>query len=112
MKLSLRVLVISLEYPPCSIGGYEVMCAQVCQWLEQRGHDVQVSDLDRQMERIQTSIGVASKQLATCYGQTSGDAVEGLRHPKGCTARSIRCLQASGSVNKINDAIGHRWGCL
>src|SRR5258708_989613 len=42
MKPSLRVLVISLEYPPCSIGGYEVMCAQVCQWLQQRGHDVQV----------------------------------------------------------------------
>jgi len=42
MKHSLRVLVISLEYPPCSIGGYEVMCAQVCQRLEQRGHDVQV----------------------------------------------------------------------
>ena len=42
MKRSLRVLAISLEYPPCSIGGYEVMCAQVCEWLHQRGHDVQV----------------------------------------------------------------------
>jgi glycogen synthase len=42
MKHSLRVLVISLEYPPCSIGGYEVMCAQVCAWLHQSGHDVQV----------------------------------------------------------------------
>ncbi len=42
MKRSLRVLAISLEYPPCSIGGYEVMCAQVCEWLRQRGHDVQV----------------------------------------------------------------------
>ncbi len=30
MKRSLHVLTISLEYPPCSIGGYEVMCAQVC----------------------------------------------------------------------------------
>ncbi len=42
MKRSLRVLVISLEYPPCSIGGYKVMCAQVCAWLRKRGHDVQV----------------------------------------------------------------------
>ncbi len=42
MMHSLRVLAISLEYPPCSIGGYEVMCAQVCEWLGQRGHDVQV----------------------------------------------------------------------
>lgn len=42
MKLSLRVLAISLEYPPCPIGGYGVMCAQVCQWLRQRGHGVQV----------------------------------------------------------------------
>src|SRR5579859_1577641 len=42
MMHSLRVLTISLEYPPCSIGGYEVMCTQVCEWLERRGHDVQV----------------------------------------------------------------------
>ena len=42
MKRSLRVLTISLEYPPCSIGGYEIMCAQVCEWLQQRGHDIQV----------------------------------------------------------------------
>src|SRR5260370_6531685 len=42
MKRYLRVLAISLEYPACSIGGYEVMCAQVCEWLHQRGHDVQV----------------------------------------------------------------------
>src|SRR5712692_5887312 len=42
MKRPLRVLAISLEYPPYSIGGYEVMCAQICEWLHQRGHDVQV----------------------------------------------------------------------
>ena len=42
MKRSLRVLAISLEYPPYSIGGYEVMCAQICEWLRQRGHGVQV----------------------------------------------------------------------
>ena len=42
MKPSLRVLAISLEYPPCPIGGYGVMCAQVCEWLHRGGHDVQV----------------------------------------------------------------------
>src|SRR6185312_1318676 len=42
MKRSLRMLAISLEYPPCSIGGYGVMCAQVCEWLRQRGHGIQV----------------------------------------------------------------------
>src|SRR6516165_4149493 len=38
MENGLRILVASLEYPPPSLGGYEIMCAQVCAWLEQRGH--------------------------------------------------------------------------
>jgi glycogen synthase len=38
MEQGLRILVVSLEYPPPSLGGYEIMCAQVCEWLEQRGH--------------------------------------------------------------------------
>ena len=42
MQRSLRVLTISLAYPPCSIGGYAVLCAQICQRLFQRGHDVPV----------------------------------------------------------------------
>src|SRR5581483_100305 len=53
MKRSLRVLVISLD-PPSSIGGYEVMCAQVCQWLKARDHDIQVL----------TSISLAIPRLA------------------------------------------------
>ena len=38
----LRVLTVTLEYPPPSFGGYEVMCAQVCTWLKQRGHEMLV----------------------------------------------------------------------
>ncbi|HLZ58074.1 MAG TPA: glycosyltransferase family 4 protein [Ktedonosporobacter sp.] len=36
----MRILIVSLEYPPSSIGGYGVMCAQVCEWLRQQGHDL------------------------------------------------------------------------
>ncbi len=42
MEKRLRVLTVTLEYPPPSFGGYEVMCAQVCTWLKQRGHEVLV----------------------------------------------------------------------
>jgi hypothetical protein len=38
----LRVLNITLDYPPPVLGGYGVMCAQVCTWLKQRGHEVLV----------------------------------------------------------------------
>ena len=40
MKKHLRILVVSLKYPPSAIGGYSVMCAQVCEWLHQQGHDL------------------------------------------------------------------------
>src|SRR2546421_10343465 len=42
MEKRLRVLTVTLEYPPPSFGGYEVMCDQVCTWLKQRGHEVLV----------------------------------------------------------------------
>jgi glycogen synthase len=42
MKEHLRILTVTLEYPPPSFGGYEVMCAQVCTWLKQHGHEVLV----------------------------------------------------------------------
>lgn len=42
MEQSLRLLIITLEYPPPVLGGYGVMCAQVYTWLKQRGHEVLV----------------------------------------------------------------------
>jgi glycosyltransferase involved in cell wall biosynthesis len=42
MEKHLRILTVTLEYPPPSFGGYEVMCAQVCTWLKQHGHEVLV----------------------------------------------------------------------
>jgi glycogen(starch) synthase len=42
MQKHLRILTVTLEYPPPSFGGYEVMCAQVCTWLKRRGHEVLV----------------------------------------------------------------------
>ncbi len=38
MKKQLRLLIVTLDYPPPLLGGYGVMCAQVCAWLKQRGH--------------------------------------------------------------------------
>lgn len=38
----MRLLVISNFYPPHSIGGYELVCAQVVDWLASRGHTLLV----------------------------------------------------------------------
>ncbi len=38
----LRLLIVTLDYPPPVLGGYGVMCAQVCTWLKRRGHEVLV----------------------------------------------------------------------
>ena len=38
----LRILVVTLDYPPPSTGGYGVMAADVCDELVRRGHDVTV----------------------------------------------------------------------
>ena len=42
IEKQLRVLSITLDYPPPPFGGYGVICAQVCTWLRQRGHEVLV----------------------------------------------------------------------
>jgi len=42
LEKRLRLLSITLDYPPPVLGGYGVMCAQVCTWLKQRGHEVLV----------------------------------------------------------------------
>ena len=42
IKKHLRVLTVTLDYPPPLSGGYGVMCAQVCTWLKSRGHEVLV----------------------------------------------------------------------
>lgn len=40
MEKRLRVLVVTLAYPPSSIGGYGILCAQTCEWLHSRGHEL------------------------------------------------------------------------
>jgi len=42
MEKQLRLLTVTLDYPPPLSGGYEVMSAQVCEWLKRRGHEVLV----------------------------------------------------------------------
>src|SRR6266567_6380747 len=42
MEKQLRILAVTLDYPPPLSGGYGVMCAQICTWLKRRGHEVLV----------------------------------------------------------------------
>ncbi len=52
MEKHLRILNVTLDYPPPVLGGYGVMCAQVCTWLKQRGHEVLVLTTLPQEPRI------------------------------------------------------------
>lgn len=36
----MKILCISNLFPPYYLGGYEILCAQVCNELEQRGHEI------------------------------------------------------------------------
>lgn len=61
----MRLLFVSNYYPPHYIGGYELHCARVAEWLQMHGHDVRVLtsdyalpekksiDADRQAEQPQ-----------------------------------------------------------
>jgi hypothetical protein len=39
MERQLRILTVTLDYPPPVRGGYAVWCHQVCTWLKQRGDE-------------------------------------------------------------------------
>jgi glycosyltransferase involved in cell wall biosynthesis len=53
MEKHLRILLITLNYPPPVLGGYGVMCAQVANFLSLRGHEVLV--LTRSQEEQESS---------------------------------------------------------
>ena len=65
MEKHLRILSVTLEYPPPSFGGYEVMCAQVCTWLKRRGHEVLV------LTRLPLEPGIVSAGQGTEEGEVT-----------------------------------------
>lgn len=72
MEKRLRILIVSLEYPPSSIGGYGVMCAQVCEWLHQRGHDLLVLttiplEVHAAQKRIFREGSIPVRRTLRCY---------------------------------------------
>ncbi len=38
----MKILIVSNLYPPHHQGGYELRCRQVCEYLQQRGHEIRV----------------------------------------------------------------------
>lgn len=46
----MRILVISNLFPPNVLGGYELLCAQVCSELQAAGHEIRVLTSGEQME--------------------------------------------------------------
>lgn len=72
MEKGLRILIVSLAYPPPSFGGYEIMCAQICGWLEQHGHTLFVLtsaplEVHATKERIAQGGSILVRRTLHCY---------------------------------------------
>jgi glycosyltransferase involved in cell wall biosynthesis len=55
-----KILVLSNLYPPAFVGGYEILCQQVCSALSERGHEVSVLTTDSGAAGASRSPGEAS----------------------------------------------------
>ncbi|NQU44015.1 glycosyltransferase family 4 protein [bacterium] len=49
----MRLLFVSNYYPPHYIGGYELHCARVAEWMVRRGHEVRVLTSDFRRDDVQ-----------------------------------------------------------
>jgi hypothetical protein len=72
MDRQLRILMISLEYPPFVDGGYGVLCGQVGRWLHRRGHTLFVlttaNPADEEANSGQVAVdGVAVRRVLRSY---------------------------------------------
>ncbi|MDX1973426.1 MAG: glycosyltransferase family 4 protein [Candidatus Sumerlaeia bacterium] len=45
----MKILIISNLFPPHVLGGYEILCKQVCDALQERGHSIRVLTSDHQI---------------------------------------------------------------
>jgi glycosyltransferase involved in cell wall biosynthesis len=52
-----KILVISNLFPPHALGGYEILCAQICGILQERGHDIFVLTSDHRVTPDQEGQG-------------------------------------------------------
>lgn len=51
----MKILIVSNLFPPHAIGGYEILCRQVCDLLVQRGHVIHVLTTDYEIDNPQPS---------------------------------------------------------
>jgi len=60
----MRILFVSNYYPPHYVGGYELECARVAQWLALAGHDVRVLTSDFQLTGPGPENGIRADRLS------------------------------------------------
>lgn len=58
----MRILIVSNLFPPSILGGYEILCAQVCDRLQRRGHEVYV--LSTPCDREESFPYIVNRSLA------------------------------------------------
>ena len=64
-EYGVKILVISNLYPPHALGGYEILCGQVCDLLRERGHEVVVLTSGHGVDKAnrQESLPAARREL-------------------------------------------------
>ncbi len=90
---SMKILIISNLYPPAVLGGYEILCGQVVQFLQQRGHQVTVVTSDHGDAEAQQGV-LRTLKLFVPFGQPAGmhrmKRLRAARYNYRETARVIR----------------------
>lgn len=67
----MKILILSNLYPPAVLGGYEILCGQVVQFLQQQGHQVTVVTSDYGDAEEQPGV-FRSLKLFVPFGQPAG----------------------------------------
>ena len=82
----MRILVVTNLFPPHYLGGYEILCGQVCRALEERGEEVFVLTSDH---------GIAAEEERNSPGLPASRVERSLEiyPPFGAPPRIVRRLR-------------------
>jgi glycosyltransferase involved in cell wall biosynthesis len=89
----MKILVISNLYPPYVLGGYEILCGQVVEYLRKRGHEVYILTSNHESK---TSEQYIQRDLCLFqpFGQQAGyqrgDRIRAAKHNEQVTERYLQ----------------------
>jgi glycosyltransferase involved in cell wall biosynthesis len=88
----MKILVLSNLYPPYVLGGYEILCGQVVEYLQKRGHEVHILTSDHQ-SNLSDGMVERSLHIFQSFDQPAGyqrkDRIQTAAYNRTITSRYI-----------------------